>query len=41
VYIVARMMGTEFFQGEIPVWAVPSKEGDEKYVTPSGNVILY
>jgi hypothetical protein len=41
IYVVARMMGTEFFQGEMPAWAVPSKEGDEKTVTPAGNVILH
>lgn len=38
VLVVLRLLalGTETF---IPT--VPSKEGDEKYTTPAGNVILY
>lgn len=37
IYIVARLAGVEYFS--VPV--TPSKEGDEKMVTPAGNVILY
>lgn len=37
IYIVSRMAGIERFS--VPV--APSKEGDEKMVTPAGNIILY
>jgi hypothetical protein len=37
IYIVSRMAGVEKFS--VPV--TPSKEGDEKMVTPAGNIILY
>lgn len=37
IYIVSRMAGVERFS--VPV--TPSKEGDEKMVTPAGNIILY
>lgn len=38
VYVVAGLLriGTETF---VPI--APSKEGDEKVVTPAGNVIMY
>lgn len=37
VMIIARLLGVESFT--VPV--KPSKEGDEKLVTPAGNVIMY
>jgi hypothetical protein len=37
VMIVARLLGMEQFT--LP--SKPSKEGDEKLVTPAGNVVMY
>lgn len=37
VLVVLRLLGREMFS--VPV--KPSKEGDEKLVTPAGNVIMY